>query len=69
MRPIDELIRDAQREAGNGKEHLLINQAELRQLKDYDLVVGTDNPNVARFTEIIGGVPTGFQLHVVEVLP
>ena len=64
-RPIDELLQDAFKAAGDGLGHLMITRAELRQLKDYELVVGTDNPNVARFVETIA-VPTGFQLHVVD---
>lgn len=65
MRPIDELIRDAAKASSEGKDHILISRAELRQLKDYELVMGTDNPDVA---VLIGDI-TGVQLHVKDSLP
>ncbi len=72
MRPIDELLADARHAAANGVRQLLINQQELRQLKDYEMVIGTENPNAARVAEPWGTMnllPDDFRLLVVEVLP
>lgn len=70
MRPIDELMRDAENAAAAGIGHLLINPAELRQLKDYELVTGTANPNVALFAlPNPMRLPPDFHLLVQEVLP
>jgi hypothetical protein len=65
MRPIDELMRDVAKAASAGKDHILISRAELRQLKDYEMVVGTTNPDIA---ELVGDT-TGVRLHVKDVLP
>lgn len=65
MRPIDVLMTDVVKASSEGKDHILINRAELRQLKDYELVMGTDNPDVA----VLVGDLTGVQLHVVDNLP
>jgi hypothetical protein len=51
VRPLDELVADAVKVASAGLDQLVIKRGELRMLKDYDMVVGTDNPNVARFCD------------------
>lgn len=77
MRPIDEMFRDALKAASEGMYRMQINRAELRQLKDYELVTGTPNPDIATFVPgaavMIDGVkteaPPAFELHVKDVLP
>jgi hypothetical protein len=76
VRPISDLIIDAAKAAGAGVDHMAINRAELRQLKDYELVSGTDNPDVAVFAPLVATIvdgkrveaPQAFQLHVVETM-
>jgi hypothetical protein len=77
MRPIDEMMRDAVKAASDGVYRMLINHAELRQLKDYELVTGTENPNVATVRDGAAVMsygerleaPPAFELHIVETLP
>lgn len=71
MRPLDELLRDAGKAASEGRDHLLINRQELRQLKDYGLVIGTADPNVALLNMSLPEVGpwARIQLFVRDVLP
>lgn len=65
MRPLAELMEDAEKAASANVMQLLITAAELRQLKDYELVVGTSNPDVAVFAgPDAPAVPAGFKLLV-----
>jgi hypothetical protein len=76
MRPIDETFRDALKAASEGIYRMPISRAELRQLKDYELVMGTTNPDVATFVPgaaiMLDGVkteaPPAFELHVKDTM-
>ena len=67
MRSLDDLKRDIELAGMNGNM-LAINRAELRMLKDYNLVEPVPGEkDVVTTNELFGGLLV--RLHVVEVLP
>ena len=54
MRPLDELQRDAWKQVMEGNSFIVINRAELKMLKDFGMVTGTSNPNLAQSVDTFG---------------
>ena len=54
MRPLDELQRDAWKQVTEGNSFIVINRAELKTLKDFGMVTGTSNPNLAQSVYTFG---------------